>query len=244
MDCDEERYWNADQIQASYIAFMISDATRHLITEWLRYAGDERVVTDIPNQLGLPDFDDFVDHRFDQSILSNLIYKLDMEIPHQRQSSKQIKALVGELDRDMVVTARPSENLALGKNWVSSSASSWSPDSGIYGERTTGEFPFFFHTELDHVPWFVIDIGAVERISEVRIYNRWDQLGERAQKMRIWLSKTGVDYHLVFDAVEAHWHPGMPLFLRFKNAVFRYLKVDLDEEQYLHLDGIEIFAAR
>ena len=44
--------------------------------------------------------------------------------------------------------------------------------------------------------------------------------------------------------MDADWHPGLPLHLRFDNARFRYLKVDLDEEQVLHLDGIEIFAAR
>ncbi len=59
---------------------MVSPATRHLVAEWLRYAGDARVVTDLPNQMGLPDLDGFIDHRFDQSILSNLIYKLDLEI--------------------------------------------------------------------------------------------------------------------------------------------------------------------
>lgn len=243
MECDEARYWDADQIQASYLAFMVSPTTRHLIGEWLRFAGDERVVTDIPNQMGRPNFDDFVDHRFDQSILSNLVYKLDLEIPTQRQSSKQIKTLIGELDGDIAVTTRPSDNLALGKTWTASSASPWSPSSGVYGERRTGGLPFFFHTELDQTPWFTLDLGSIHRISEIRIYNRWDQLGERSQKMRVWLGETEADYRLVFDAVDAHWHPGIPLYLRFDNAELQFLKVDLDEEQYLHLDGIEIFAA-
>ncbi len=243
MECDAERYWEADQIQASYLAFMVGDRTRHLVAEWLRFAGDERVITDIPNQMGEPDLEGFIDHRFDQSILSNLIYKLDLEIPRQQQSSKRIKDLIGELDRDMAVTSRPSENLALGKPWTASSSSPWSGRTGIYGERLTGDLPFFFHTGLDHTPWFTLDLGSIRRIAEIRIYNRWDQLGERSQKLRVWLSETDTDHRLVFDAVEAHWHPGVPLYLRFDNARVRYLKIDLDEEQYLHLDGVEIFAA-
>ncbi|TXN75960.1 discoidin domain-containing protein [Methylobacterium sp. WL18] len=243
MDCDTERYWNVDQIQASWIAFMVGPETRHLVAEWLRYASDARVVTDIPNQLGLPDLEGFIDHRFDQSILSNLIYKLDLEIPALREPSKRIRTLVDELERDALVWARPSENLALGKTWTASSASPWSGTTGIYGERTTGDPSFFFHTGLDRNPWFVLDLGTVERVAELRIYNRWGQPSERAQLMRVWLSETGQDYRLVFDAVDAHCHPGLPLHLRFDNACFRYLKVDLDEEQYLHLDGVEIFAA-
>lgn len=244
MECDAERYWNADQIQATWIAFMVSPETRLLVAEWLRYAGDERVVTDIPNQMGLPDFDGFIDHRFDQSILSNLIYKLDLEIPPLREASKKIKTLIGELEMDTLVTVRPSENIALGKTWRASSASPWSGTTGVYGERTTGDPSFFFHTALEPNPWFVLDLGAIERVSEIRIYNRWGQLSERAQMMRVWLGETEADDRLVFDAVDADWHPGLPLHLRFDNARFRYLKVDLDEEQVLHLDGIEIFAAR
>ena len=244
MDCDSERYWNADQIQASWIAFTVSPATRHLVAEWLRFAGDARVVTDSPNAMGLPDLDGFVDHRFDQSILTNLIYKLDLEISPLRQSSKQIRTLIEEFETDMLVQARPSDNIALGKAWTASSASPWSGTEGVYGERTTGDPSFFFHTGLDRNPWFVLDLGAVERISEIRIYNRWGQLSERAQFMRVWLGDAEGAYRLVFDAVDAHCHPGLPLHLRFDHARFRYLKIDLDEEQYLHLDGIEIFAAR
>lgn len=244
MDCDSARYWDADQIQASWIAFMVSPATRRLVAEWLRYAGDPRVVTDIPNQMGLPDLEGFIDHRFDQSILSNLIYKLELEIPPLRQPSKQIRTLIDELEMDTLVAMRPSDNIALGKTWTASSGSPWSGTSGTYGERTTGDPSFFFHTGLDRDPWFVLDLGAVERVSEIRIYNRWGQLSERAQLMRIWLGETEGDYRLVFDAVDAHCHPGLPLHLRFDNARFRYLKIDLDEEQHLHLDGIEIFAAR
>ncbi|MGU3560124.1 hypothetical protein [Methylobacterium radiotolerans] len=244
MECDAARYWDADQIQASWIAFMVSPATRRLVAEWRRYAGDPRVVTDIPNQMGLPDLEGFIDHRFDQSILSNLIYKLELEIPPLRQPSKQIRTLIDELEMDTLVATRPSENIALGKTWTASSASPWSGTTGTYGERTTGDPSFFFHTGLDRNPWFVLDLGAVERVSEIRIYNRWGQLSERAQLMRVWLGETEGDYRLVFDAVDAHCHPGLPLHLRFDNARFRYLKIDLDEEQHLHLDGIEVFAAR
>ena len=242
MECDSERYWNADQIQATWIAFMVSPATRLLVAEWLRYAGDARVVTDMPNQMGLADLDGFIDHRFDQSILSNLIYKLDLEIAPLRQPSKQIRTLIDELETDTLVATRPSENIALGKTWMASSASPWSGTTGTYGERTTGDPSFFFHTALEQTPWFVLDLGAVTRVSEIRIYNRWGQLSERAQLMRVWLGETGDAYRLVFDAVDAHCHPGLPLHLRFDGAQFRYLKIDLDEEQHLHLDGIEIFA--
>ncbi len=62
--------------------------------------------------------------------------------------------------------------------------------------------------------------------------------------MRVWLGETEDTCRLVFDAVDAHCHPSLPLHVQFDGSQFRHRKIDLDEEQHPHLDGIEILAAR
>ena len=42
------------------------------VKEWLRYGKDPRIITDLPNTQRLPNYPEFKDHRWDQSILSIL----------------------------------------------------------------------------------------------------------------------------------------------------------------------------
>jgi len=52
MDCDDERYYNAPQIQATWMILQKNEKTIELTEEWLHYAKDESILTDIPNKLG------------------------------------------------------------------------------------------------------------------------------------------------------------------------------------------------
>lgn len=72
MDLDTELYLSKNQLLASYILMRKNDFVINFIDEWLKYAKDYRVITDSPNECGLPNYKEFVDHRHDQSILSLL----------------------------------------------------------------------------------------------------------------------------------------------------------------------------
>jgi len=78
MGCDEEKYWNSIQLEDGFLAFRKTQKNIDFLNEWLEYCRDERVVTDIPNQCGLENFDGFVDHRHDQSIVTNLQLKYNL----------------------------------------------------------------------------------------------------------------------------------------------------------------------
>ena len=80
MDCDTEKYHEANQLLAGYIVLKKTSKTLSLLSEWLQYAEDERVLTDLQNTCGLPDLDGFKDHRHDQSILSLLACKYNIEL--------------------------------------------------------------------------------------------------------------------------------------------------------------------
>ena len=80
MNCDTEEYHNGYQIAACYLALQKNSTNIKLVSDWLRFACDERILTDDSNVCGLPNFEDFKDHRHDQSILSLLAIKNKIEI--------------------------------------------------------------------------------------------------------------------------------------------------------------------
>lgn len=75
MDCDRPEYWNNFQVWAGFMVVRNSPRSRAFMEEWLQGCQDERIVTDAPNVSGYANFPDFVDHRFDQSVLSLLAVK-------------------------------------------------------------------------------------------------------------------------------------------------------------------------
>jgi hypothetical protein len=80
MGADNNEYTNAPQILASYVMLRKNKFTISFIDEWLLYVQDYRVVTDSPNECGLPNYPEFQDHRHDQSILSILGLKYKIKI--------------------------------------------------------------------------------------------------------------------------------------------------------------------
>ena len=70
MGCDEENYWDSCQIQGSFSVWQKNRFSISFLEKWLSYCTDERILTDIPNTCGLPDFPDFKEHRHDQSVLT------------------------------------------------------------------------------------------------------------------------------------------------------------------------------
>lgn len=80
MDCDSEEYWNADQVIAGFGIYTKSKKVMDFVKEWLAYGKDERIITDINNVMGKKNFPDFIEHRWDQSILSILARKYKLKL--------------------------------------------------------------------------------------------------------------------------------------------------------------------
>jgi hypothetical protein len=78
MGLDTPPYLDFPQNAGGYFMCRKSPASVELFQEWLRYAQDPRILTDIPNECGLPNYPEFVEHRHDQSILSLLVRKHDL----------------------------------------------------------------------------------------------------------------------------------------------------------------------
>jgi hypothetical protein len=75
MDCDNEKYWNAPQLEAGVSYWTANVKSKEILQEWLEYCKDARILTDSKNACGLEDYYSFKDHRHDQSILSNIVIR-------------------------------------------------------------------------------------------------------------------------------------------------------------------------
>jgi hypothetical protein len=72
MGCDSSEYWNAGQTEAGQIAFQKNKFTIDLLKNWISYGSNPNIITDLDN-IQEKNFESFVDHRHDQSILTNLL---------------------------------------------------------------------------------------------------------------------------------------------------------------------------
>ena len=75
MDCDEEKFWNHPQVQATFSIWQSNNKVIEFIEEWLNWCCDPRILTDQENEVGDANLDGFVEHRHDQSVLTNMVVK-------------------------------------------------------------------------------------------------------------------------------------------------------------------------
>jgi hypothetical protein len=75
MGVDLPFFSETGQFNAAFQIYRKSKFTEIFLDEYLYYAQDKRIITDDANTLGLPNYDGFIDHRHDQSILSLLTKK-------------------------------------------------------------------------------------------------------------------------------------------------------------------------
>lgn len=80
MDCDEERYWNAEQMQINLMAFKKTDINLDFTREWFECCLDYKIMF---GENKYPNFPDYRVHRHDQSIFSILREKYHFPYLHR-----------------------------------------------------------------------------------------------------------------------------------------------------------------
>lgn len=78
MDCDSPRFTDTNQRLGGFILMRKSKFTMDFSEEYLNYAQDERIIADLENRCGYPDYPEFKGHRHDQSIFSLLTKKYEL----------------------------------------------------------------------------------------------------------------------------------------------------------------------
>lgn len=80
MNCDNERYWYSMQCDAAFMIFRKTIFTIQFLQEWLEYCKMETILTDAPNVFGRMNLPGFIEHRHDQSIISLLAEKYNINL--------------------------------------------------------------------------------------------------------------------------------------------------------------------
>jgi len=80
MDCDEQKYWDGLHADAAFCLFKKGDESIKFVNEWLMYASNANILTDLPNCCKKENFPEFIEHRSDQSILSLLAIKYNLSL--------------------------------------------------------------------------------------------------------------------------------------------------------------------
>ncbi|MBO9204581.1 MULTISPECIES: hypothetical protein [Niastella] len=86
MDADQKKYYRGIQCDASFALFRKSPEAIQFLNDWMKYGRDIRVISSDPNTLGKKNLPDFIEHRWDQSILS--ILAMQYQIPFYRMPSQ------------------------------------------------------------------------------------------------------------------------------------------------------------
>lgn len=75
--CDEEKYTHTGARVGGWFLLKKNDESRKFIDKCYEYSQDFRIITDLPNQCGLPNYGGFIDHRHDESIISIVSKQFD-----------------------------------------------------------------------------------------------------------------------------------------------------------------------
>lgn len=138
-----------------------------------------------------------------------------------------------------------SPNLALNRPATQSSTSQWSQANDAKGAvdgNVSGGFGF--HTESQMKPWWQVDLGAVKALGEIRIFNRRDCCSERARTLQVLLSNDGVSWTRVFsNPGTVFGADGAPLRVSVKGLSARFVRLQLAETNYFHLDEVQVYGA-
>ena len=79
-ECDEKKYWDGILTNGAVSLWKKTDENIEYLKKYLRYLRDPRIVTDDPNMMGQLNLSGFKEHRHDQSVLSLLSLKNNLEL--------------------------------------------------------------------------------------------------------------------------------------------------------------------
>lgn len=80
MDCDSSEYWYSPHCDAAFSIFKKSKTSLKFVNEWLTFGANKFIITDLPNSCGEENLPEYIDHRCDQSILSLLGKKYNLDL--------------------------------------------------------------------------------------------------------------------------------------------------------------------
>ncbi|MEG3982873.1 discoidin domain-containing protein [Microcoleus sp. T3B2] len=143
-----------------------------------------------------------------------------------------------------LIPSPPFVNIALNKPATQSSVYAGSKENdapgGVNGVKN-GKFGF--HTDIEEHSWWQVDLQDYFQIKHIKIYNRLDSCYERANTLTVLISVDSVNWEQVYIYNQTKPFGGItgsPLIVEI-NRIARYVKLQLQERNYLHLDEVEVY---
>lgn len=144
------------------------------------------------------------------------------------------------------ISCGAATNLALNRPAYQSSTSGWSKandaQGAVDGQKNGG---YGFHTNIEARPWWQVDLQQVATLCEIRVFNR---LGEacRARSLQVLVSNDGQNWYAVYSPAAGSCFggtDGKPLVIGLagRGIAARYVRLQLNETTYFHLDEVEIY---
>ncbi len=105
-----------------------------------------------------------------------------------------------------------------------------------------------FHTQKEQNPWWQVDLGSRAKLGRIVIWNRTEaQLAtQRAKRLVVRLSTDGKAWEQIYRHDGTPFHGikgGPPLTVSASGNKARFVRVGLADNEYFHLDEVEVFAA-
>jgi hypothetical protein len=105
---------------------------------------------------------------------------------------------------------------------------------------------FGFHTARESRPWWQVDLGRSMPLDRIVVFNRCDgQVEDRAARLIVLVSDDGKSWRELYrhDGTKFFGQSdGRPLSVAAHGARARWVRVQLPEMGYLHLDEVEVYA--
>jgi len=139
-------------------------------------------------------------------------------------------------------------NIALNKKACQSTFSRWSqPDESSRALNGTKTGDFSFHTELETSPWWQVDLEDIYMLTEIVVYNRGakgNAFADRATSLAVFISPDGMQWEQLYaggtpfgGAIDQ-----TPLVVKVNGKHARFVRLQLQGMNYLHLDQVEVYA--
>lgn len=172
-------------------------------------------------------------------------------VDEQHLAGKWGEIMNGAASRQ-IIKPPPGPNIAIRKKATQSSISRWSIGSncdadaaGLVDGRPNGRH--HHHTEVEVEPWWQIDLEHLYQLSEVRIFNRLDNVGDRFRNFCLLWSADAINWHILFEKTDNQAFGGVDgnvftLVGEFRHPC-RYLKIVGKGESCIDLDQFEVYGS-
>lgn len=104
--------------------------------------------------------------------------------------------------------------------------------------------PWGFHVGLEENPWWQVDLMTPVKIGRVVVHNRTAGFQNRTAKLQLLVSSDGKAWRSIYQHAGAKFGNGNEaLVIPCDDCEARYVRVQLADKQYLHLNEVQVFAA-